>query len=312
MPNALFDAGTLRKLDRLALVANRIRAGVMKGERRSTRRGTSIEFADYREYSRGDDLRRIDWNVFARLDRPFIKLLEEEEDLAVHILIDASGSMNWPNEEMTPGQDTQADQHKFTFARRIAAGLGHIALGTGDRLTVSVLSSTSNRAGGLRTLNWGPHRGRAFSLDLLRFLEPLTAGGETDLSSALRDYAARSTRAGLCVVISDLLTPGAAQDGLSALVARGYELALIHVLSPDEVNPPFTGDVRLIDSETSQGRDVTIDTGLRAAYTRRLLAWRSEIGDFCGKRGIHYVTVETGGNWEALILYELRRLGVVR
>ena len=312
MPNALFDAGTLRKLDRLALVATRVRAGVMKGERRSTRRGTSIEFADYREYSRGDDLRRIDWNVFARLDRPFIKLLEEEEDLAVHILIDASGSMNWPNEETTPDQEQLANQHKFTFARRIAAGIGHIALGTGYRLTVSVLSSTNNGGSKSRLLNWGPHRGRAFSLDLLRFLEPLVAGGETDLNTALRDYASRSTRAGLCIVISDLLTPGAALDGLGALVARGYELALIHVLSPDEVNPPLTGDLRLIDSETSQGRDVTIDAGLRTSYMRRLLAWRTEIGDFCGRRGIHYATVETGGSWELLILFELRRLGVVR
>ena len=91
MTNKLFDEAGLRKLDQLTLTASRVRAGVMKGERRSSRRGTSIEFADYREYTRGDDLRRIDWNVFARLDRPFIKLLEEEEDLAVHVLIDASG-----------------------------------------------------------------------------------------------------------------------------------------------------------------------------------------------------------------------------
>src|SRR5579864_2789462 len=94
----LFDEKTLHKLDRLTLIASRVRAGVMKGERRSTRRGTSIEFADYREYAHGDDLRRIDWNVFARLDRPFIKLLEEEEDLAVHILLDGSGSMDWPRD----------------------------------------------------------------------------------------------------------------------------------------------------------------------------------------------------------------------
>ena len=315
MPNTLFDADTLRKLDRMALVATRVRVGVMKGERRSTRRGTSIEFADYREYSRGDDLRRIDWNVFARLDRPFIKLLEEEEDLAVHILIDASGSMNWPNDETVQDHDARDMQDKFTFARRIAAGLGHIALGTGDRLTVSVLSG--NLDGGEKNranidLTWGPHRGRAFSIDLLRFLEPLTASGVSDLNLTLRNYAARSTRAGLCIVISDLLTPGAALDGLGALVARGYELALIHVLSPDEVNPSLIGDLRLVDSETSQGRDVTVDAGLRTAYMRRLVAWRAEIGDFCSKRGIHYATVETGGNWESLILYELRRLGVVR
>src|SRR6266436_7084578 len=111
MAERLFDEKTLRKLERLTLVANRVRAGVMKGERRSSKRGTSIEFADYRDYTRGDDLRRVDWNVFARLERPFIKLLEEEEDLAVHLLIDASVSMDWP----TQGAP---NHNKFTFARR--------------------------------------------------------------------------------------------------------------------------------------------------------------------------------------------------
>ena len=310
MSKRLFDPATLRKLDRLALVASRVRAGVMKGERRSTRRGTSIEFADYREYSPGDDLRRIDWNVFARLDRPFIKLLEEEEDLAVHLLIDASGSMDWPRPESLNDSADPDDQHKFTFARRVVAGLGHIALGSGDRLVVTMLGGDASAGMSLRS--WGPHRGRNFSLDLLRFLEPLTAAGEIDLNATLRQYAARSNRVGLCVVVSDLMTPGAALDGLGALVARGYELALIHVLSPDEVNPALNGDLRLIDSETGQGREVTVDGGLLLAYQRRLMNWRAEIGDFCGRRGIHYVTVETGGDWEALILYELRRLGVVR
>src|SRR5512136_796515 len=106
----LFDEHTLYKLNRLTLVATQVRAGMMKGERRSTRRGSSVEFADYRDYTHGDDLRRLDWNIFARLQRPFIKLLEEEEDLAVHLLIDASESMNWPHEN--------GDQNKFRFAQR--------------------------------------------------------------------------------------------------------------------------------------------------------------------------------------------------
>src|ERR1700674_2280510 len=120
MAERLFDEKTLRKLERLTLVASHVRAGIMKGERRSKKRGTSIEFADYRNYVQGDDLRRVDWNIFARLDRPFIKLLEDEEDLAVHLLIDASTSMDWPI-----GSDTS--KNKFTFARRVLAGLGHIS-----------------------------------------------------------------------------------------------------------------------------------------------------------------------------------------
>src|SRR5512143_805965 len=112
MPERLFDEKILRKLDQLTLVANRVRTGVMKGERRSSKRGTSLEFADYRNYTRGDDLRRVDWNIFARLERPFIKLFEEEEDLSVHLLLDASASMNWPQETVDPAH------HKFHFAQR--------------------------------------------------------------------------------------------------------------------------------------------------------------------------------------------------
>src|SRR5512134_2945356 len=98
MTLALFDEAALRKLEQLVLVAASVRVGLLKGERRSRKRGTSIEFADYRDYTRGDDLRRLDWNVYARLAKPFIKLLEEEEDLAVHVLLDSSGSMQWPPE----------------------------------------------------------------------------------------------------------------------------------------------------------------------------------------------------------------------
>src|SRR3954465_6927344 len=129
MADRLFDEKTLRKLERLTLVANRVRAGVMKGERRSSKRGTSIEFADYRDYTRGDDLRRVDWNVYARLERPYIKLLEEEEDLAVHLLVDASQSMDY-------GGALEETQHKFRFSQRLAAALAYIALAAGDRLTV--------------------------------------------------------------------------------------------------------------------------------------------------------------------------------
>ncbi len=316
MAARLFDEAALRKLDRLMLVAGRVRAGVMKGERRSTRRGTSIEFADYREYTPGDDLRRIDWNVFARLDRPFIKLLEEEEDLAVHVLIDSSGSMDWPHPEGGHGANPAAayePTHKFTFARRVAAGLGYIALGSGDWLTLSALGGAGGSQGSTHgNRGWGPHRGRGRSLDLIKFLESLTASGTADLNVALRDYAIRSSRVGLCLVISDLLSPSGCEEGLMALLARGYEVAVIHILSPDEVNPPLAGDLRLIDTETGQPQDVTVDAAMRDLYQRRLIAWRTDIGQFCAQRGIHYATVETDALWESLILFELRRLGVVR
>src|SRR5512147_1058285 len=128
----LFDEKTRAKLEQLMLVATRVRAGAMKGERRSTRRGTSIEFADYRNYTRGDDLRRVDWNIYARLQRPFIKLLEDEEDLAVYLLLDASASMDWP-------RTGDRNLHKFVYAQRVLGGLAYIALGSGDRVAAAVL-----------------------------------------------------------------------------------------------------------------------------------------------------------------------------
>lgn len=297
MAEKLFDEKVLRKLEQLQLVATRVRAGVMKGERRSTKRGTSIEFADYRNYTRGDDLRRIDWNVFARLERPFIKLLEEEEDLSVYLLLDCSKSMEWPAE----GAEAE---RKFNFARRVTAGLAHISLGAGDRLTMVGLSNAGVR-------QWGPYRGRGRTLEMLDWLTNLPADGGTDLAGTMKDFAARTTRAGLCILVSDLLSPSSYQDGFTSLLGRGHELAVIHALAPDEVNPPLAGDLRLIDSETGQGQDVTVDPSMRDLYLKRLTAWREEIGAYCAKRGIHYATVETSTPWEELILYELRKLGVV-
>ena len=302
----LFDEPTLRKLDRLALVAARVRAGQMKGERRSTKRGTSIEFADYRNYTRGDDLRRVDWNVFARLERPFIKLLEEEEDLAVHILLDASRSMSYG----------EAAQHKFHYARRLAAALGHIALAAGDRLTLTVLASPGAAAAGggaqPQSYQFGPARGRGNTLRLLKFLEGLESGGLTQLDPALRNYALAARRPGLAFLITDMFSPAGYRDGLAQLQGRGYEVTVLHLLAPDELDPPLAGDLRLIDSETQAAQDVTLDGGLRELYRRRVNTWREEIEGYCLKRGMHYVPVTTSLPWDQLVLYHLRQRGLVK
>lgn len=294
----IFDPSTLRKFENLNLIARQVRAGAMKGERRSTKHGTSIEFADYRNYVKGDDLRRVDWNVYARLERPFIKLLEEEEDLAVHFLIDASASMDWPRES------TNRDQHKFVWALRILAGLAYLSLTSGDFVSVTALRSDRN-------FRWGPHRGRAYSMNLLTQLESLYTRGDTNLNIALKEYAMRASRPGLCILVSDMMSD-TYQEGLSALQSRGFEVAIIQVLTPDEINPELTGDLRLIDVETGVPQEVTVDAEMKQLYHERLVAWQEEIGEFCLKRGIHFVSAETSMPWEQLILYQLRRLGVVR
>src|SRR5512142_2152667 len=253
----LFDESTLRKLNQLTLVASRVRAGAIKGERRSSRRGSSVEFADYRDYTPGDDLRRLDWNIYARLDRPFIKLLEEEEDLAVHILVDGSQSMDWG----------EGETHKFDYARRLMAGLGAVALASGDVLTIGLLQR------GSVAVEFGPARGQASLPRLFDFLEGLQAGGETNLNLSLREYSIRPRRAGLVILISDLFAPDGYESGLRQLLGHGSEAALIHVLSPDELDPPLAGDLQLVDVETNHAQDVSLDGGLRERYRARARAW---------------------------------------
>jgi uncharacterized protein (DUF58 family) len=351
--NNLLDFSILRRLERLSLVVRHVRAGQAAGERRSTRRGTSVEFADYRDYTRGDDLRRVDWNIYARLGRPFVKLFEEEEDLAVHLLLDGSGSMDWgdretggqgdketggpggketggPGDKATGGPGDKAtrrpgdDVNKWVYARRLAAALGYVALVGGDRLKVALLQQTppsplppsslpsSPLPSSPLPLSFGPVRGRGHALRLFGWLEGLAAGGTTDLNAGLRAYAVAGGRPGLAVLISDLFSPAGYVEGLTALAARGHEVAVVHVLAPDEVEPPLAGDLRLLDVETGGAQEVTIDGGMRALYRRRLAAWRDDTRAACRARDVHYVPVETDTSFERVVMYDLRRVGVVR
>jgi uncharacterized protein (DUF58 family) len=292
----IFDESTLRKLNRLTLVATQVRAGVMKGDRRSVKRGSSIEFADYRDYTPGDDLRRVDWNVYARLDRPFMKLFEEEEDLAVHVLIDGSQSMDWG----------AGEQNKFQYALRLAGALGAIALAGGDRLTVAILSD------GKSGQQIGPVRGVQNTLQLLQFLERQKAGGITDLNHSLRHYAMTPRRPGVSFLISDLFCAEDHISGLAQLQSRGHEVSLLHILAPEELDPPLAGDLRLMDVENGQAQDVSLDSGMRALYRRKLLAWRDEIQATCKKRSVRYLGLSTAQTWDRVVLHQMRSMGVVK
>lgn len=301
----LFDEATLRKLNQLSLVAARVRRGAIKGERRSARRGSSVEFADYRDYAPGDDLRRLDWNIYARLDRPFIKLFEEEEDLAVHILLDGSRSMDWPP---APDMDWKgADAlHKFRYAQRLAAGLGAIALSAGDSLTLGFLQGSRVAA------SFGPTRGQAGLARLLAFVEKLQPDGQTDLNAAIRQYTLTPRRPGLVILISDLLTESGYESGLRPMLGQGHEAALLHVLAPDELDPAFSGDLQLVDSESGQEQDVSLDGGLRRLYYERAQAWLAQQQAQCRKQGIRYLSLLTNRPWDQAILLELRKVGVVK
>lgn len=295
----LLDEPIRRKLDQMMLIAGKVRAGSIKGDRRSKKHGTSIEFADYRNYAPGDDLRRLDWNVYARLERPYIKLLEDEEDLSVHVLVDASDSMNWPT-----GADSPLEHNKLLFARRLLAGLGYVTLNANDNLFVTVFNKTGER--------YGPARGRPQSVPMLRFARQFSAGGITDLNNVLKDYALRVGRRGLCFVISDMFSPSGYLDGLNALLGKGHEVVLLHVLSPDEVEPSLAGDLRLVDVETGATQEVSLDGPTRELYSRRVNAWRDDIRAECRRRDVHYLPLVTGEAWEKVLLFDLRRLGLIR
>ncbi len=293
----LFDETFMRRLERMALIARRVRAGRGRGERRSSKRGSSVEFADYRNYVPGDDLRRLDWRIYARLERPFIKLFEDEEEQSVQLLLDASASMHWPVSD--------PPVNKWHFGRKLAAALGYIALASGDRLTVSHLTQSTHHV-------WGPFRGRGQIHGLLNHLAALTASGSTNLNDSLHHVSLTRHRPGLLFLITDFFSPDGYERGLTALGSAGYEINVFHVLSSDEMEPTLRGDLRLQDIETGHTQEITINPALRRLYRQRFDAWRTGIERYCFSRDINYITLNTELAFEAVILGFLRRRGFVK
>ncbi len=296
--DAVFDETFLRKLERLDIMARKLRAGVVRGERRSTKRGQSVEFADYRLYSPGDDLRRVDWNVYARTERAFIKLFVEEEDRTIHVLLDSSPSMDWGD----------GDQHKLTWGRRVAAALGYIALAGLDRVAVTVLGgATDGRIPALR--------GTKSFFRLLDFLSATTsppANQPLDLDQALRTYASRTRNPGPLFLISDLLVEGSGKLGLTALASHGYEPAIIHTLTADELNPALAGELKLVDRETGGVRELTVDESALSRYRQTLTTWQADLASHCAGRGWPYLPISTADPFDEVILNTLRRGGMVQ
>jgi uncharacterized protein (DUF58 family) len=289
---AVFDEDFLRRLERLAVLVRRPVRGGLKGGRRSVKRGQSVEFADYRDYTLGDDLRQLDWNVYARLEKLLVKLFIEEEDLTVALLVDGSASM------------THGAPDKLVFAKRAAAALGYVALAAEDRVVLASLAGrTSRRRAALRG------SGRAFRLLAeLSAIQP--AAGPTDLVAACRHALAQVTGRGVIVLVSDLLDPGA-ERALRDLAGTGSEVIVLHVLAPDEVTPTLEGDLRLVDAETGATVDVTLDLAARERYTDRVEAWRNELATLAAKRRIAYVPLTSDLPLADLVFAELRRRRVV-
>lgn len=298
------------RLDRLDVLSRKVFAGKLPGERRSKRRGQSVEFDDYRQYSPGDDLRHVDWNVFARLDRFFIKLFREDEDLIVHLVIDDSASMDGGAGEGVPT--------KAIYARRLAMALGYIGLVNQNRVVVE-------RFGGVRPLRLAPIRGRRQTDRLAAFLlerpEHQQGGAAPEpFDHAMRRIASARSGHGVIVVLSDFLFRGGIERGLNYLhggSGGGFDACCGQILSPGELDPSteleqgLRGDVRLTDIETLLAAEVTVSKVLLQHYEQKLKDHVGAISGWCRARRMRHLLLSTAVPVETVVLESLRRQRLV-
>ena len=293
-PKSLLDPALLSRLDALEVLTHRVFRGQQKGERRSRKKGVSIDFADYRNYVRGDDTRHIDWNIFARLEKLFIKLFMEEEDLAFYLIVDTSKSM-----------DHGTPITKFAYARKLAAALGYVALKNQDKIGVTAFSERGREI-------FRPARGKGQLPKLLNSLAQLEVGEGTGLRDSVRDFVLRATQPGIVVLITDFLDENGFEEALKQFFYRNYEIYVIHVLSKEERHPDLNGHLELIDSETGERQEVTVTEALLKQYEATLETFCGSIRDWCVSRGMSYLAATTDQPVDAMLLGYLRQKGLLR
>jgi uncharacterized protein (DUF58 family) len=282
----------LARIDQLALVSKKIFAGKMHGDRLTKRRGQSAEFADFRNYVVGDDLRFLDWNIYARLEKLFIKLFLQEEDLHVSVLIDTSKSMEWGSPD------------KGLYTRQVAAALAYIGLINFDRVSLYTFSN------GLQYELAGI-RGRRWMFKVIEFLSESEYDGAGDLLKTGKQFATRHPQPGIVVLLSDFLDKGGVEPGLRYLLGRKYDLYAVQVLSPEEIDPPLAGDLRLTDVEDDDMAEVTVSRALLEKYRQTLQSYCLSIKDYCARRGVNYMFTSTQVPFDQIVLSYFRNRGLV-
>jgi uncharacterized protein (DUF58 family) len=293
----LLGSELMARIGALDVVSRKVFGGKIQGERRSKRRGQSVEFADFRPYVHGDDLRFIDWNIFGRLDRLFLKIFLEEEDLSLVIAVDASASMDW------------GDPSKFAYAQRLAMALGYVGLVNHNRVTLAAFGG----GGGLQVLR--NLRGRRRTAEMGRWLLDLRPGGPDAFEASMKALALGRQGRGVMVVVSDFLLKGGYEKGLRYAAGRGFDLWCLQTLAPQEIDPAahgLSGDWRLTDSEDREEAEVTASPGLLEQYRAGLGAWCEGLRDFAVRRSIMHLVVDTSTDVDTLLLEYLRRRGLVR
>ncbi|MBI1336212.1 MAG: DUF58 domain-containing protein [Phycisphaera sp.] len=290
----------MQQLDRLDVMSRKILQGKLQGERRSKKRGQSVEFADYRSYVVGDDLRFIDWNLYARLDKLFLRLFMEEEDLSVSLIFDVSRSMHY------------GEPRKVEYAQRLAAALGYIGLVNYNR--VSVYSFADVLLGQLPNL-----RGRRPIPQMLEFIADQSRAGEDrrgagNLSDVLRRFTLMQRQKGVVVLVSDFFDKGELSDALRYLAAERFDAYAIQLLAPQEVDPQaggVIGDLRLIDMEDADVAEVSVGPALIKRYKANLQAYCQHVRDLCRKRGVMYMVTDTSVPFDTVVLRYLRERGLL-
>jgi uncharacterized protein (DUF58 family) len=291
---SLLEKDFLARLAHLEIAARKVRRGVRRGERMSRRRGTSVEFADHRPYAVGDDLRFLDWSILGRLDRLMVKLFHDEEDLAVHLVVDTSASMDY------------GDPSKLLYALRVAASIGYVALAGQCRVRPVLLLDGGAAA------SPGYLRGMGAAPRLLRFFEEAPSGGPNALVPGLRRLASETRPRGVVILVSDLMDRDGVEDALSAFSRCSAELHAIQVLDPVELDPRIEGDLRLVDSEDGSIAEVTVTETVLRAYERRLRAYLDAVESACRRRGIRRFETPTTVPFEKLVFEALRGRGLLR
>jgi uncharacterized protein (DUF58 family) len=278
----------LRRLESLVLAIRRASAGTMRGSRRSRRIGAGLEFADHRDYAPGDDLRTLDWNLYGRLGRLALRLFEEDEDLSIEVLIDASASM---------GMGTPP---KLDLALQIGAALAYVGLANLDRVAVTALD------GGLSGLPAARGKGRILSI--LRALDQVQPVGRTPLAGAVREFFSRrpTRRRGLAILISDFYDPAGARAALELIRHQRLQAIAIQVSAPDELSPVLSGDLTLCDVESGEERDLTISPRVLAAYVRRHAALLRGLQSHCRQHAISCFAVTSEQPFDAVVLRMFR------
>lgn len=289
----LLDAAFMAQLDRLDVLSRKILQGKMQGERRSKRRGQSVEYADHRPYVVGDDLRYVDWNIYGRLDQLFLKLFLEEQDLTVHVAFDLSRSISI------------GEPSKERFIKKLAAALGYIALVNNNRVSLSGFSD------GVK-IHLGNMRGRNFLPQLAECLLTNNCDGESDFNTACKQLATMRTGSGLLIILSDFFFKEGYEEGLRRLIGKNVDLYVFQILSPQEMEPELAGDLKLIDSEDADEAEITMSGALMKYYKKNLNGYCQELRDFCRRRGATYLLANSADSVETLVLNYLRKIQLVR